>query len=308
MKGTTGQVVETIRASAGENYSADTVARVAWASITDPGDAEVGRLIEQRGAVAALEATLNPEVESIEGVSLGGLRDRVGPRTTVRVAESLEAASGMGWSIITPLSREWPGLCDQLGEGAPLCLWVAGDPALLTRRMLALTGSTAPTAERVCDTLEIATALAGRGWVITAGAGAGIETCGHRAGLALRAGTIAVMPCGIDQSDPACSEWLLADIEREGAVVSEFAPGTAPTGSRRARRDRLIAALSMKVVVADAETDSEATLIGEEARKLGRPVGVLGSADPALESSGCRQLRRWFGARVVSNVDDIDLL
>jgi DNA processing protein len=308
MKGTSHQVVDTIRSNAGSELDADTVARVAWASITDPGNVEVGRLIEQRGAVAALEAALDPEIESIEGVSLGRLRSGLGPRTTIRVAESLAAAMEHGWMVVTPLSRAWPAQCDVLGDRAPACLWVAGDPSLLTRATLALTGARSPAAERVCNSLDIATALAGKGWVLTGGANPGIETCAHRAGLAMHAGTIAVLPCGIDQVHDAGRESLLMDIERGGAVLSEFAPGTVPNSSRQALRNQFVAALSAKTVVVDAEVDSAATVIGEEARKLGRPVGVVAAASTVAESSGCRQLRCWFGARPVSSVVDIDRL
>jgi DNA processing protein len=247
-------------------------------------------------------------VESIEGVNLSRLRDGLGPRTTVRVAQSLRAAAGNGWSIVTPLSKEWPAQCDVLGEETPLCLWVAGDPSLLSRPTLGVTGTTTPTAEVVCETLDLALALAGKGWVITATGNAGIETCGHRAGIAMHVGTIAVVASGVDQAHPLGSELLLSDIEKAGAVVSEFAPGTVPTASRREIRNRFVAALSVKTMVVDAEVDSEATVIGEESRRLGRPVGVLAPSGGKPESSGCRQLRRWFGGRLVRGVLDVDRL
>jgi DNA processing protein len=308
MKETSHQVVDTIRSNAETEFDAETVARVAWASITDPGDREVGRLVEERGPVAALEVALDPDVEWIEGINLPSLRRRLGPRTTIRVARSLRAAAENGWSILTPLSASWPNQCNALGVEAPLCLWVAGDPSLLTRATFVVTGTTTPTDEATIRTTELSMELADRGWVITATGNAGIETCGHRGGMAMHAGTIAMLPCGVDQAYPVGSELLLSDIERAGAVVSAFAPGTIPSAPRRAARNRLVAAISVKTVVVDAELDSDATGIAEESTRLGRPIGVVAPSGPEPETSGCRQVRRWFGGRPIRDVVDIDRL
>jgi len=300
------QVIDTIRSNAETEYDTDTVARVAWASITDPGDIEVGRLIEQRGAVAALEAALNPEIESIEGINLDRVRAGMGPRTTVKVAQSLRAAAEHEWAIITPLTTGWPTQCDVLGIATPLCLWVSGDGTLLSHATLTVVGSSTPTRTGLAITRDLTAELSDQGWVILGCGKPGVDACALQTGIALHREAIAVLPCGIDQLPPDTSEAILADVEASGALVSEFPPGTVPTSARRAARNTLVAALGAKTLVVEADVDSDATLIAEESRLLGRSVGIVPTVGD--ETSGCRQLRSWFGGRTVRTVTDINRL
>jgi DNA processing protein len=306
MNNTSHQVIDTIRSDAETEYDTDTVARVAWASITDPGDIEVRQLIEQRGATAALEAALNPEIESVEGINLDRVRAGMGPRTTVKVVQSLRAAAEHGWSIITPLSKGWPSQCDVLGTAAPICLWVSGDEMLLSHATLTFVGSSTPTRTGLARTRDLAAGLSDQGWVIVGCGAPGVDACALQTGIALHREAIAVLACGVDQLPTGMNEVLLADIEASGALVSEFAPGTVPTSSRRAARNILVAALGTKTVVVEADVDSDATLIAEESRLLGRSVGIVPTVGD--ERSGCRQLRSWFGGRIVRSVTDINRL
>jgi DNA processing protein len=306
MKNTSHQVIDTIRSNAEAEYDTDTVARVAWASITDPGDCEVGLLIEQRGAVAALEAALNPDIEAVEGVNLGRIRAGMGPRTTVKVAQSLRGSAEHDWSIITPLSKEWPAQCNVLGAAAPICLWVSGNRALLGHATLTFVGSSSPTRTGLARTRDLAAELSAQGWVIVGCGTPGVDACALQTGIALHREAIAVIPCGVDQLPSAADEAILADVEVSGALVSEFPPGTVPTAARRAARNTLVAALGAKTVVVEADVDSDATVIGEESRRLGRAVGIVPTVGD--ETSGCRQLRSWFGGRIVRTVTDINRL
>ena len=299
-------VIDTIRSNAETEYDTDTVARVAWASITDPGDIEVGQLIAQRGAVAALEAALNPGIESVEGVNLDRVRAGMGPRTSIKVAQSLRAAAEHEWSILTPLSKGWPSQCDVLGTAAPICLWVSGDEALLGHATVTFVGSSMPTRTGLARTRDLAAELSDQGWVIVGCGTSGVDACALQTGLALHREAIAVLPCGIDQRPTGSSEAILADVEASGVLVSEFAPGTVPTVTRRAARNTLVAALGAKTVVVEADVDSDATLIAEESRLLGRQVGIVPTVGD--ETSGCRQLRSWFGGRVVRTSADINRL
>jgi DNA processing protein len=306
MKDKSRQVIDTIRSNAEIEYDTDTIARVAWASITDPGDIEVGQLIEQRGAVAALEAALNPEIESVEGINLDRVRAGMGPRTSVKVAQSLRAAAEHDWLVITPLTKGWPTQCEVLGTAAPICLWVSGDGALLTHATLTFVGSSTPTRTGLARTRDLAAELSDQGWVIVGCGTPGVDACALQTGIALHREAIAVLPCGIDQLPTGASEAVLADVETSGALVSEFAPGTSPTSARRAARNTLVAALGAKTVVVEADVHSDATLIAEESRLLGRSVGIVPTVGD--ETSGCRQLRSWFGGRIVRTVADINRL
>jgi DNA processing protein len=210
------------------------------------------------------------------------------------------------WSIVTPVGKDWPAQCDVLGAAAPVCLWVAGDVSLLTHATLGFVGSTTPTRTALARTRDLTSELTDIGWVVVGCATAGVDACAQRTGIAMHREAIAVLPCGVDQVPTGVDETVLLEVEGTGALVSEFAPGTVPTSLRRAARNTLVAALGAKTVVVEGDVDSEATLIAEESRGLGRPVGIVPTVGD--ETSGSRQLRSWFGGRIVRTVTDINRL
>ena len=71
--------------------------------------------------------------------------------------------------------------------------------------------------------------LAARGLVIVSGLARGIDACAHHGALSTPAGTtIAVLGCGIDVVYPKENKKLFEEIEKRGAIISEFVMGTFP--------------------------------------------------------------------------------
>lgn len=56
----------------------------------------------------------------------------------------------------------------------------------------------------------------------------------------------------------------------------------------------------------EPDIDSDAILIAEESRLQCRPVGIVPTL--ADDKSGSRQLRSWFGGRIVRTVAEINRL
>ena len=112
---------------------------------------------------------------------------------------------------------------------------------------------------------------------------------------------MAVLACGADRHYPAAHAALLAHIAATGAVVSEAAPGCAPTRLRFLARNRLIAALARGTVVVEAALRSGALNTANWADRLSRPLmGVPGPVTSA-QSQGVHQLIRSGAATLVSS-------
>jgi len=85
--------------------------------------------------------------------------------------------------------------------------------------------------------------LAGQGITIVSGLARGIDTTAHQAALNAGGRTIAVQGCGPDLVYPPENARLAARIVEQGAVVTEFAPGTQPEEGNLTARNRLISGM-----------------------------------------------------------------
>ena len=152
---------------------------------------------------------------------------------------------------------------------------------------------------------EIAGALARESWTVVSGAAFGIDQAAHRGALASRGPTVAVLACGADRAYPSAHRSLIDYIADVGLVVSEAAPGCAPTRIRFLARNRLIAALARGTVVVEAAVRSGALNTASWAAGLGRAVmGVPGPVTSA-PSAGVHQLIRARDAVLVTSGEEV---
>src|SRR5690606_7940455 len=153
--------------------------------------------------------------------------------------------------VITWADAAYPPLLRQIADPPPL-LFVIGDPALLARPQIALVGSRQATRGGTETAFAFARALAAAGLAVTSGLAHGIDGAAHRGALAAEGHTLAVMATGPDNIYPRAHRDLAAQIlAGGGALVSEFPPGTRPLAGLFPRRNRIIAGLSMGVLVAE---------------------------------------------------------
>ena len=97
--------------------------------------------------------------------------------------------------------------------------------------------------------------LAAQGIAIVSGLARGIDTAAHRASL--ETGTVAAMAGGLDRPYPAENIDLLQEMtDGRGLAVSEMPFGWEPRARDFPRRNRLIAGLSLGLVVAQAAVRS----------------------------------------------------
>jgi len=132
----------------------------------------------------------------------------------------------------------------------------------------------------------------------------GIDSTSHRAALEAGGRTMAVLGSGIDVIYPPSNKKLYHRIAEQGAVVSEFFPGTQPTPGNFPTRNRVIAGLSQGVVVVEAGEKSGALLTADLALSHNKKLfAVPGNLSSKL-SAGTNELIK-SGANVLTSVDDI---
>jgi DNA processing protein len=286
----------------------DRLARLALSKLGEPGSLRISGLVAELGA-QRLYALLRA------GDDAGGLReDLVSRLAELDPERDLDRAARLGIRWVVPGDPEWPLPVDDLdatqplqGLGrAPLGLWVRGPLRLdALPAPVAVVGSrSAPTYGTDVAT-ELGAGLARAGSTVVSGAAFGIDQAAHRGALAGDGPTVAVLACGVDRAYPTAHRQLLAHLGEQCAIVSELAPGCAPTRVRFLARNRIIAALARGTVVVEAAVRSGALNTASWTARLNRPLmGVPGPVTSAT-SQGVHELVRCGAATLVTRAGDV---
>jgi DNA processing protein len=204
----------------------------------------------------------------------------------------------LGWS-----EPDYPSLLGEI-PGAPAALFVDGDPNLLWMPQVAIVGSRSASESGLAITRRFARALADAGFAITSGMADGIDAAAHQAALDSGGRTLAVLGTGPDLVYPRKHRRLAAAIAANGALISEFPPGTPGKAEHFPRRNRIISGLALGTLVVEASLKSGSLITARYATEQGREVfAVPGSINSPL-ARGCHQLIR-DGARLTETVDEI---
>jgi DNA processing protein len=272
----------------------DRFARAAWSRVAEPGDVVAAEVISALGPVVALQRVA-------EGSD--ARHDRFRPRLEVLdVERDLEVGARFGARLVCPGDDEWPRGLDDL-EHPPYCLWVRGplQVAGACRRSAAVVGARSATAYGEMVATDLAAGLAERGFTIVSGAAFGIDAAAHRGALAVGGDTIAVLAGGVERAYPAAHATLIGRIADSGAVISEVAPGSAPTKTRFLQRNRLIATMSAGTVVVEAGLRSGSLNTARRAADHARVVAAVPGPVTSMMSAGCHQAVRDGYAVIVTD-------
>lgn len=156
-------------------------------------------------------------------------------------------------------------------------------------------------------TLEIAGKLAEAGLTIVSGFAPGIDTFAHLAAIERKKRTIAVLGTGLDKKFiyPKSNLKLIRKIlENDGVLISELPPNAHGTKYTFVQRNRIIAGLSLGVLVVEARKKSGALITAEYARAQKRKLFAIPGPIYSQTSKGCNYLIK-TGAKLVEGVEDI---
>lgn len=187
----------------------------------------------------------------------------------------------------------------------PLVLFVQGNKALLNQNQLAIVGSRSASINGLETAFEIAQQLTEFGLVVTSGLALGIDAAAHKGALTFYASTIAVVATGLDKVYPARHRVLAQKIiEKNGAIISEFLPGTVPKPGHFPKRNRIISGLSIGVLVVEAALQSGSLITARFALEHNRDVFSIPSGIHNPQAKGCHWLIKQ-GAKLVEETADI---
>jgi DNA processing protein len=196
----------------------------------------------------------------------------------------------------------WPALLRL--DDPPVGVFCRGRPLSPEHRRVAIVGSRrpSPTGVEVARSLARGSALAGL--VVTSGGALGIDARAHEGALDAGGSTVAVLGCGIDRDYPATNQELLREIAVRGTLVSEYPPGVPAEPFRFPARNRVIAGLSIGVVIVEGVERSGTRSTADFASQVGIDVfGVPGAVTSALSEAPNALIRD--GARLIRSSTDL---
>ena len=237
------------------------------------------------------------------GLDLRTIESIVATRERLDLDRELRRVEEGGASLLTQEDDNYPALLRQVADPPPL-LYVRGRVLPGDELSIAVVGTRRATVygKQVCE--RLVTEIAGRGVTVVSGLARGIDAVAHRVALAAGGRTIAVVGCGVDVTYPPEHASLARDIVSNGAIISEYAMGSAPEAGNFPARNRLISGMTRSTLVIEAGETSGALITANFAVEQGRDVlAVPGS----VLADGCVGTNRLIqqGAKLVLNANDI---
>jgi len=206
---------------------------------------------------------------------------------------------------VSPDSPEWPVGLEKLEE--PPTIFVDG--TLSEAPGIAVVGSRQATRYGIDLAESYGAALARVGWTVVSGLARGIDAAAHRGCLRSGGHAVAVLGCGIDVCYPRENRGLFDQIrESGGAIISEYKAGAPPERWRFPARNRIIAAISVAVVVVESARRGGALITARLGGEMGRELFAVPGDVGRPASEGCNLLIRDGAAMVLGPADLIEAI
>ena len=243
------------------------------------------------------------ELERIEGLAERTVRV-LSDKSLVNASAILDRCEQLGISIIPYHDARYPALLRAIKD-PPVLLYCRGEMPELDRRLsIGMVGTRRMSAYGLQNAYKISFEMARAGAVVVSGMAAGIDGVSAAAAILAGGTTVAVLGCGVDIAYPKHHKVLMDAICKNGAVISEYAPGTRPSHYHFPIRNRIISGLSQGTLVVEAGIGSGSLITAKTAVLQGRDVFALPANIGSVGAEGTNGLLR-DGAFLVTDSSDI---
>ncbi len=251
------------------------------------------------------------EVMSAKGTELLAV-DGIGAKLSAAITlhknleqarRELKRATDKGVTLLLKGSSGYP---DSLAETSdpPAVLYVKGTLEPSDAIGVAIVGSRQCTHYGVTQAAKIAGALARAGVTVISGLARGIDAAAHQGALDAGGRTLAICATGLFKLYPPEHKDLAHAIINQGALISESPLDRGPQKGLFPQRNRIIAGMSLGVIIIEAGRKSGALHTARHAMEQGRDVFAVPGRIDSLCSLGCHDLIR-DGAILMRDVEDV---
>jgi DNA processing protein len=223
--------------------------------------------------------------------------------TEERIEMVLEKYRLRDIGIVTIFDETYPYLLRQTAQ-PPWVLYYRGRAELMNTPCIAIVGTRTPTVYGRKIAEQFSEELATAGFCVISGLAKGIDGAAHEGALRQQGSTAAVLGCSIDHIYPPENKWLYHAIAQNGLLVSEYPLNTKSHPGLFPQRNRIIAGLSLGVVVVEAALQSGSLITADQALDESRDVFAVPGPVSSPKSQGTLALIKQ-GAKLISCVEDI---
>jgi DNA processing protein len=261
------------------------------------------RLVDYFGDIERILGASVSELTKVEGIGNKTAESIARTRNAFDAEQELGLADKLGVWVIHLHDERYPPALKAVYDPPPV-LYVKGSLTRADNLAMAIVGSRRCTHYGTEQANRFSHLLASAGFSIVSGLARGIDTAAHRGALSAQGRTIAVQGCGLANIFPPENKALFEQITENGAVISELPLGYEPLAENFPGRNRIIAGLSMGVLVVEATYRSGALISAQAALENNREVMAVPGRVDAPTSAGCHKLLKQ-GARLVDGIDEI---
>src|SRR5579862_9474824 len=266
------------------------------------GTRSAGRLLAKFRSPQAVFRATRTELEGA-GVS-GGVAQSIASGCSFEDAVAQqEKIRETGAAVITMGDAAYPALLREIYD-PPLVLFARGRVEVVQSIVFAIVGTRRPTPYGLAAAERLAGDLARAGLTIASGMARGIDTAAHRAALAAEGDSIAVLGCGVDVVYPSENRRLAADLAVKGLIISEFPMGAVAFPQNFPIRNRIIAGMSVGIMVVEGAQYSGSAITAKLALEQGREVFAVPGNITSKASWGPNLLIKQ-GAKLVQDWNDV---
>ena len=223
------------------------------------------------------------------GLSQRVIENLLQVRADVDLNKTWERLERQGIAVLTWEDPQYPRRLAEIEQPPPI-LYLRGGLSEEDDWAVAIVGTRKPTAYGRQVASEIASTLAQSGVTVVSGLARGIDSVAHQACLEAGGRTLAVLGSGVDQVYPPEHRQLAQKVIAQGALISDYAPGTPPDATNFPPRNRIISGLARAVVVVEAGEKSGALITAAFAADQGREVFAVPGGIYAPLSKGTNRL------------------
>ncbi|KEG19713.1 DNA-processing protein DprA [Bartonella bacilliformis] len=232
----------------------------------------------------------------------GGLGKAIRIATLEDAEKEMNKAEKLGIRFIGLDEPGYPPFLRAM-EASPPLITIKGNAAVFSKPSVGVVGSRNASAAGQKLTTQFSHFLGNTGFAIISGLARGIDSIAHQ--TSLLTGTVAVMAGGIDHIYPSENKKLYNDIiDNGGAIISEMPISWKPRAIDFPRRNRIIAGLSLGLLVVEAAMRSGSLITARQAVEIGRLIFAIPGSPLDPRSIGTNNLIK-EGALLITHPSDI---